>query len=332
MNDFRLGVKLVGGFLVTALIIVFVGLFSIRQQSLLGDEVEMLGSESIPAVENILIIKSQAASIASLMRSLLTPYATKEERNYSHSHLLKTREIYHEAKEKFMALQNSKEITDEWQNFNTNITKWVQVNDEAVTLSKELITMDLLNPTVMKQHMSEFELTHNTLLAHLGKLILLGENFEGGTDAQTCSLGRWMENLDTNNPKILRLVSQLKPIHTKLHQAVKHAKELANSDRKFEARGIYESEVYPTSQQVFALVHEMTALVDEAEAKFVRMNKLLLEDGEQYQLKTFAAIDQIVEKVKQAAQATVQNAHDSAHNGQVITRSVWLSALFLRSL
>ena len=33
MNDFRLGVKLVGGFLITALIIVLVGLLSIRQQN-----------------------------------------------------------------------------------------------------------------------------------------------------------------------------------------------------------------------------------------------------------------------------------------------------------
>nr|WP_320009453.1 methyl-accepting chemotaxis protein [uncultured Desulfobulbus sp.] len=319
MNDFRLGVKLVGGFLITALIIVFVGLFSIRQQILLGDEVGKLGSESIPAVENILVVKSQAASIASHMRSLLTPYANEEERNYSHSHLLESRKIYQEAKERFMALALSKEVKSEWQNFNTNISQWVQVNNEAVELSKELIAMDMLNPPVMKQRMGEFEIAHSQLLANISKLILLGDDFEGGTNDQTCPLGRWMERMDTNNEQMVRLVSQLKPIHAQLHKAVGHAKELVRNEQKFEAREVLRSEIDPASQKVFALVHDMAAIVDEAEEKFIRMNKLLLEDGEQYQLKTFAAVDQIVQRAKQSAQATVQEAYDSAHNGEMIT-------------
>ena len=319
MNDFRLGVKLVGGFLITALIIVFVGLFSIRQQSLLGDEVEKLGAESIPAVENILVVKSQAAAIASLMRSLLTPYATKEERNYSHTHLLESRKIYQEAKEKFLALPIAKEVKSEWQDFNTNISQWVQVNNEAVELSKELIAMDMLNPPVMQERMGEFEIAHNRLLANISKLILLGENFEGGTNDQACTLGRWMANMDTNNETMVRLVNKLKPIHAQLHKAVAHAKELANGEQKFEARGILDSEIHPASQQVFEIVHEMIEIVDEAKKKFVRMNKLLLEDGEQYQVRTFAAIDKIVERAKQAAQYTVEEADQSAHRGQLIT-------------
>jgi len=319
MNDFRLGVKLVGGFLITALIIVLVGLLSIRQQGQLGHQVQKLGAETIPAVQNILIVKSQAASIASLMRSLLTPYATKEQRNYAHSSLLESRKVYGEAKEKFMALPIFKEVTAEWQEFNSNITKWVQVNNEAVELSKELITMDMIKPDVMKQHMADFEIAHNSLLAKISKQILLGTSFEGGTDETACSLGKWMANMDTTNPEMVALVNQLRPIHAQLHQAVAEAKKLASSEGSFEAKGIMSSKIDPASKQVFELVHEMSDIVDLANEKFERMNKLLLEDGEQYQKNTFAAIDAIVKKAETAAQATVSEAEESAQRGELIT-------------
>ena len=319
MNDFRLGVKLVGGFLTTALIIILVGLLSIRQQSTLGGEVDALGSEIIPAVESILVVKSQAASIASLMRSLLTPYATKEERNYSHNHLLESRKIYGEAKKRFLELPLAKEVTSEWQEFDSNISQWVQVNNEAVDLSKQLIALDILHPNVMKQYMADFEIAHNALLAKINKQILLGASFEGGTNSSDCALGKWMRNMDTTNAEMVSLVNQLKPIHEQLHENVALAKKMASNGQAYEARGLLDTKIYPTSEQVFVLVHKMSAIVDQANEKFIKMNKLLLEDGEKYQKNTFAAIDKIVEKAEKAAAQTVQEAHDSARRGQLIT-------------
>ncbi len=315
MNDFRLGIKLVGGFLITALIIVLVGLLSIRQQNQLGGQVERLGDDTIPAVQNILIVKSQAASIASLMRSLLTPYASQEQRNYAHDALAESRKVYGEAKEKFMSLPFAKEVSAELQELNTNISKWVQVNNEAVVLSKELVAMDMINPNVMKQHMADFEIAHNSLLAHISRLILLGQPFEGGTDETKCSLGQWMQHMDTTNPQIVALVNQLKPVHAQLHQGVAEAKKLAVNGEAYEAKSILAAKIFPASKEVFTLVHQMSALNE----KFHKMNDLLLEDGEKYQKNTFAAIDKIVEKANAAAQATVKEADDSAHRGELVT-------------
>nr|WP_321468712.1 methyl-accepting chemotaxis protein [uncultured Desulfobulbus sp.] len=319
MNDFRLGIKLVGGFLMTALIIVLVGILSIRQQSMLGGEVERLGNETIPAVESILVVKSQAASIASLMRSLLTPYASKEQRNYSHQNLLESRKIYGAAKDKFMTLPLFKEVTAEWQEFNSNISKWVQVNNEAVDLSKQLIEMDMINPDVLKEHMADFEIAHNALLAKVGRLLLNGIPFEGGTSSTACALGKWMDHMDTTNPQMVALVRQLKPIHNQLHSDVALAKQLATNGQADEAKGVFADKITPASEKVFDLVHQMIAIVDDANEKFQKMNTLLLEDGEKYQKQTFAAIDSIVQKAEATAQSTVQSAQDSAHRGELTT-------------
>ncbi|MGE4559819.1 MAG: methyl-accepting chemotaxis protein [Desulfobulbus sp.] len=319
MNDFRLGIKLVGGFLITALIIILVGLLSIRQQSQLGKEVKALGNETIPAVENILIVKSQAASIAALMRSLLTPYASIEQRNYSHQALLESRKIYAAAKEKFMTLPMASEVTTEWQEFNSNITKWVEVNNQAVVLSKELIAMDILQPEIMKQRLADFQTAHNALLAKVGRLLISSTPFEGGADADTCPLGQWINNMDTTNPEMVALARELKPIHTALHNDVGRVKTLMANGQTGEAKELLEKRCYSNAEKVLQLIERMSALADTANGKFQKMNQLLLEDGEQYQKRTFAAIDKIVNKAEEVAKATVKDADASARNGELIT-------------
>lgn len=319
MNNFKLGIKLVGGFLMTAIIILLVGLLSYVQQGKLEHKASQLGNENIPAVQNILVVKSEAAYIAGLMRTLLTPYATVEQRNHSHQQLLESRKIYTAAKEKFMALPLFKEVPNEWQVFNDNISKWVQVNNKAVDLSKELITLDMTNPNGMKEHMASFEIAHNSLLAKVGKLIMFNTAFEGGTDDTACSLGKWMQNMDTSNPEMVALVKELKPVHSQLHKDVAQIKSMIAAGQAGEAKELMEKKLYSASEQVFTLVHTMSKLADTANEKFISMNKLLLEEGAAHQAKTFEAIDKIVDKAISVTAATVAEGKSVASRGRLIT-------------
>ncbi len=329
VKNLKLGIKLVGGFVMAAVIILAVGLLSISQQGQLNDRVKQLGNETFPAVQNILTVKSEAASIASLMRSLLTPYATNEQRNFSHQQLLVSRKAYGEAKDKFTTLPLAKQVESEWQEFTTNITKWAGVNNQAVELSKELIAMDMINPNLMKQHMADFEIAHNALLAKVGKLLLFNTPFEGGTGDTDCSLGKWMQNMDTTNPEMVAMVKELKPVHAELHKNVAQVKTLAAGGQGAEAKEIFENKISPASEQVFALVKKMTTLADKANEKFVAMNKLLLLEAATYQTNTFAAIDKVTKKANEVATQSVTAANDIASRGRLITIVVLIVGIVL---
>jgi methyl-accepting chemotaxis protein len=289
------------------------------QQGKLAHEVEHLGNDTVPALKSIMVVKSQAASIAALMRTLLTPYATNEQRNFSHEELLESRKIYGAAKEKFLTLPLAKQVESEWQNFTTNITKWVGVNNQAVELSKELIAMDMTKPDLMKQHMADFEIAHNTLLAKVGRLLLSNASFEGGTDDTACSLGKWLQHMDTSNPEIVALANQLRPIHSQLHQYTNQIKTLVANGQIETAKEIYENKLHPASEQLFVFVHEMTKYTDTATDKFHKMNDLLLGDGAAYQVSTFTAIDNMVAKADEVTAETIQTATAIAKRGQTIT-------------
>lgn len=213
------------------------------------------------------------------------------------------------------------DVKTEWQDFNTHIGQWVVVNNEVVDLSKQLVAMDMTKPAILKQHMADFEVAHNVLLANTGKLLLLDIPFDGGTDDTACALGKWMQSMDTTNPEIVALVNQLKPVHADLHSSVKEIKTLLGSGEHYQAKEIYQTKMYPypASEQVFSHVNKMSAIADSAVAKFARMNNLLLDEGEVHQNATFAAIDTIVQIAKNAAEKRIESAHDIAGRGRLIT-------------
>lgn len=319
MNNLKLGVKLIGGFFLTALIVLIVGLFSILQQGNLGKETTRLGKDGLPAVEKILTVKSETSGIAAIMRALLTPYATAEQRESIHKELLERRKVYGAARDQFKELPVFKEVDADWQVFTDNITKWVGVNNQVVELSKELIAMDMTQPGVLKAHMADFEIAHNSLLAKVGKLLLVNAQFEGGADDTACSLGKWIQNMDTKNPQIIALVNELKPAHAQLHANVAEIKRLAASGQTDAAKDILDKKLFPASEQVFAKVRQMSVLSESAYEKFVAMNRLILKDSAVFQTNTFAAIDKMAQHSIKDAEATVASAQATANRGRTIT-------------
>jgi methyl-accepting chemotaxis protein len=319
MNNFKLGIKLIGGFIATAVIILVVGLLSIVQQGNLEQEAEHLGQENIPAVQSILIVKSQVEAISSLMRTLLSPYATNEQRKYSHQQLIESRKIYGAAKERFAALPLMQQVGTEWQDFTSNITQLIGINNQTVELSTELLAMDLTSPQRMKQHLVDFEIGHHVLLNELNKLVFFNTRFQGGDSDTDCVLGRWIQHMDTTNPQMVALVDELRPIHTRLHGHVAQIKTMMASGQTAEAKDVLEKRMYPESEQLLAIIHTMNAAIDAANEKFVQMNTLLLEEGRISQAKMNGAIDQMVQKAEEVTNTTVASAQSSAIRGRLIT-------------
>ncbi len=319
MKNIKLGIKLLGGFIITALIILVVGLLSIVQQGKLAKETEHLGGEELPAALSILTVKSETASIAAFMRTLLTPFVSKEQREHSHQQLLEARKTYGAAKEKFAALPIMNEVKTEWQDFTSNIGKWVEVNNQVVEISRDLIATDMVDPVQLKEHMAQIEIAHNNLLIKVSRLVLLNTPFEGGTDDTTCSLGKWLKDTATTNPEVIALTKEIRPIHAELHQHTAKIKTLVSGGQQDEAKEHFEHKLLPASEQVFALAHKITAVTEKADEKFRKMNALLLKEGATHQANTFAAIDKMVQITQNFAKTTVEDAHTIAARGRLIT-------------
>jgi methyl-accepting chemotaxis protein len=128
---------------------------------------------------------------------------------------------------------------------------------------------------------------------------------------------------------MVALMKEVKPVHAELHKHVAQVKTMAASGNAGDAKEIFEKKIYPTSEQVFTLVHKMDALADKANEKFVKMNKLLLEEAATYQVNTFAAIDKVLKKANEVASLSVTAANDIASRGRLITIVVLIVGIIL---
>jgi len=319
VKNLKLRVKLVGGFILTALIILAVGITAIVEQGKLHDLQTEMADENLPAVQDILMMKSEFASIASLMRTILTPYATVEQRKMAHEGLVEGRKVYGPIKEAFLKLDFATKIKPEWEAFSGHVGQWAAVNNKAVAISQKLIDSDVTNPVILNNHMNEFENAHQALLAKVGRLMAFNETFDGGADGTACSLGKWLDNMDTTNPDIIALAKELQPIHLQLHKHVSEIKNDMAEGKADEARSITLNELYPLSEQVFALVAKMKAVSDVAYNSFIEMNSLLLGDAAMHQKDTFNAMGEIVKKAKEEAAITVKRGEAIARTSTLIT-------------
>lgn len=319
MKNWKIGTKLIGGFCISALIIFVVGVTSIKEQNNLYSLQEKLATEDLRALEQILTIKAVTADIAGYMRTLLTPYATKEQRQEVNNQLLKGRQQYGEAKKKFLDLAVSKTVEKEMDEFGVHISKWAAANNTVVQTSDKLIEIDIVNPSALNDKINLFIIGHHELISKVGNLVTAGKQFEGGTDANQCALGQWLNNLDTTNKDLHTYAEQLKPIHQKFHDSVGELKNAVEDNRTYAANTILTATIFPVSKEIFTILDEVKEISSSAYKDFTNMTTTLLGEAAEHQQNTFNAIDRIVEKVVQGANQTVEQGEKIAQKGLMIT-------------
>ncbi|CAG36625.1 related to methyl-accepting chemotaxis protein (TlpB) [Desulfotalea psychrophila LSv54] len=277
-----------------------------------------LANNSMPAMEKILKIKAEAAIISGVLRSLLTPYASIEQRQKVITDLAQARANYGITINEFKKLPFAEEVKPEWRDFKTNLKKWGEISNQAVELSQQLVRADIVNPMLRQKLMEKSVKEHEVLLIDLARLISTGRSFVGGGDPHACNIGKFLNNMDTQNPDILAIAEKAKRIHNQFHGSVAQVKAAIRAGRPAEAKEIMGTKVYPESEKVFAVLTEMTKPIDTAYKNFHKMSTLLLEDAMTYQNRVYATVDTIVAKADTSAQIAATEAEAIAQKGKIL--------------
>ncbi len=311
-------VKLVGGFFLAALITLGVGLVSIYQQNKLYKGTELLVDEAFAAVKDVLLVRSELSRISAATRAILTPYATRQERERTKQDIEESRAVYVKAKDRFIKLDFASDVSGLWRDFADNSKKAAVINNAANRLSDELLAADILNPEQLARDMLLFDGKHKGVLAKLGQLLLFGTPFEGGVAGDSCALGKWLGNMPTTNPEIVAAMQGLAEPHAQLHRNVEKIKELVELGRVDEAKQVMKDEVLPLSEKLFETTAKMRTLVDEYESKFKKLNHLVLDKAVPDQKATVAALDKIIDRAQMYAEKMEQDAKETARKGETI--------------
>jgi methyl-accepting chemotaxis protein len=329
MKNVKLGVKLIGGFIFTAIIALGVGLVGVYVTKNLERHIEDVGKVSLPGVRSMLQIKSETTAIMEAVRTLTSPDLTSEERDVEYENISKARERYRKAWAVYDGLPKHSDDEALWTKLESEIKEWVKINNKIIGLSKKLQEIDVLNPYKLKEELQRFRGEHYRLLVQLNEFIHFGHELEGGEDPTKCDLGQWILGIDTKNEHIKKTVQLIEHVHNTLHQSVAQVKSLVTQGNIEGAESVFVNTIYPAAKKTLELIRELSAEARKAMDIYEQMNNLMSIESESQSKAVFSLIDKLVDlNIQDSDRAVEVSEADSGKGMTIIIIGVAIGVIF----
>ncbi|MCP4118086.1 MAG: methyl-accepting chemotaxis protein [Desulfobacteraceae bacterium] len=146
MKNLKLNRKMIGAFLGIALICVAMGLFGRFSTVKLGNYLERVGQENLPAIKHLSILNKEIERFIVCQRTMLDPFITPEEMNKQNLILKEVFKAYGENLEPFEKIPMDKEMLPLWRSYQERFKAWESANNQFFLLLKELEGTGIRNP------------------------------------------------------------------------------------------------------------------------------------------------------------------------------------------
>ncbi len=313
LENVTLAKKLLGGFVVVALITLLVGY---QGYGGIGDLTELLvgiGEERLPAVESLLTLEKEIEAVRVALRTLLNPNLSDEAYKRQFDNIASAREKYTAALNNFEKLRrSSKEESDELNRFQTALAEWHRVNGIFFENIKKLEETGIRNPAVLERNINKFRSDHLSLENKLQNMMLGGATFSGGDDHTACDFGQWASGFKTTNSDISKILIDVKESHQRFHASVKRVRDLVRGGDIEGAKRYYNSETALAVRQVFDSFDKLHALAEKASEIYLHADKIGMVDSTDAQNATLVPLRKLIQMNREMAADNVVHAEEDA--------------------
>ncbi len=318
MKNVRIGVKLIGGFIVAAILTLIVGGVGIYVAKDITNYSEQIGEVNLPSVESLLNLESQLKGLNAAVRTLLSPNLTHADRDRQYANIDEARDVYGKNLEVYSKLPQVPEELEPWREFQQVVKVAGARNNEVIELSKKLQQIDMLDPVGLLEELETFRGDHYKMMAQVEELLLKGKTFDGGGDPTQCAFGKWKATYQTTNPQMQNLLNEITSPHDAFHYAIAEIKELVARDEGIAANDVYTNKLLPSMETVFDTFREMRAVADQGVAIFDKMVQIVLVDNREDMRKVFATTAELVAINVQGAATRVTESAQTAQSGMIV--------------
>jgi methyl-accepting chemotaxis protein len=308
MKNVKLGIKLVGGFAVVALIVLVVGFFGWQGARQLNSHVEEIGLVRLPSVESLMIIETESNAIRVSLRSLLNPRMTEEERARQYRNIEQSRENYQTAWAIYEPLPQTPEESRLWNEFVPAWNAWAEINNQFMESSREIEATDILNTDEYVGRINGFIADHHALMGQVTNYLLTGETFTGGGDPTACNFGRWMAGYETENATIAGALDEIQPYHNRFHASVNAIRSAMEAGDRQAAIDEYREVMAPGANSTFRYFEQILAEAERADGLFESLNAQAMGVAVERQQAAVALLEQIIEINDHVAEEAIEAA------------------------
>ncbi|MFP4407208.1 MAG: methyl-accepting chemotaxis protein [Spirochaetaceae bacterium] len=318
MKNIKLGVKLIGGFSIVALLVLIVGFFGWNGARQLNDHVREIGEVRLPSVEDVLIIEAESNAVRIALRSLLNPRMTQEERDEQYESIATARERYQTAWDAYEGLDHDETEAELWAEFAAAWEAWTEVNNEFLDRSREIEETQILNPDAYESTFASFIGDHHELMGNVADYLLIGESFAGGGDPTACNFGRWLAEHETENPELRAILDEAIPHHDAFHEAVNTIRDQVEEGDQEGAIDTYVTTMQPEAELVFDYFDELLAVAQQVDELYDEMHESAMTVAVERQEVAVGLLEEVMSSNDEAAMAAVETGRSDGAQVQLI--------------
>ncbi|MFO7714670.1 MCP four helix bundle domain-containing protein, partial [Desulfosarcina sp.] len=307
-KNMKLSAKLIGSFVIVAVITLAVGFAGWRGVNGLSHHIVEIGEVQLPSVHSLMVIEKEAEAIRAAQRTLLNPDLSREHKAQQFENIQTARNHYEAAWKVYAPLPQTQEEAQLWNKFVPAWEAWRHENTEFLKLIQELDKLDLGNPDALNATIEMMRGDHYKLMVDTAELIDNGTAFHGGEDASACRYGQWAATFKTQNPSLNSAIAQNSDPHRRFHQAVADIKAAVDKGNMENARYIARNALQPAMQGVTIGLQAMDTQVENAVTLFDEASQHAMVTAREKETAAIDLLEQIVKINEDAAHVSSEEA------------------------
>lgn len=280
----NIGKKLMASFLAVATIALVLGALGYYGAVKSDQSINAIGHEYLPSVRALLTFDRESEFIKVAMRTLGIPGQTLKDRQFQYDLVAGSRARYQAHWEFFDAISKPAEEQKTWEEFKDAWDVMRDGNNKYFAIAHEIDALGIFDPVKVEGQLIGFERDHYVLEAQiLGVLFANHPMFEGGGDPTKCAFGKWLASFSCTDKEVNEVIAAARKPHAAFHKSIQTIRELLAKGEHEKAVAVYNDEMKPSAERVFADLDTMNEHVHHVVELYDAGDKMLFGDLRQAQ-------------------------------------------------
>lgn len=323
LENVTLAKKLIGAFLIVAVITLIVGYAGFNGSNNLNGHIIEIARVRLPSIESLLMLERDLEVITKVEKALLNPRLTLEESEENLTEAAEAKERYKKALEIYKPLPQTKEEAEEWGKLEPLLHKAEQGNEKFFEVTRQINAIGIRFPIQLERDLEKFRGDHYLLENRVLNSINSVSEIKGGDDHTVCNFGRWLPNYKSTNPDIEKLISEMKEPHQRFHASVKKIREYLQAGDATSARAHYEREMEPAAREVFKYFDELLALSARSRQLYEQLSEISVKELTPVEF----AIEESLEKIVKINEHEAKKATEESEAAAIQVRFTTMAGM-----
>ena len=312
--------KLLGGYILVALICLFVGAMGwYGARNLQGSMID-IAEGSVPAIQAISELQQKKTAINASLRNLLNPLLSFEKRQEEYVNVEKAFQDAAILMQVYEDLPHQQGVLQSWQDFHPIWESW-QVEVEAfLKMSKQIDALQIKNPQKLALEMEQQFGHYRTWAASTVKAVLERTPFTVNLNPEKSSFRQWLVSVDVANKEVSKAISRLLNQLTGVYQSATNIADFLEIEEFELASEVYIGEVLPSIESIQVYVDDLMQPINRSLLLYETMTRHEQEVLVVVSNNTEVLLNSLVEETK-------ANVKETITNGQQLARKITLTLI-----